>query len=138
MKKLLVGTFLSLVISASFAATAVKPGLGLKASKATSSKNQIVGVWTSVDRTAVIGPGTMTLSSNGKVTLAPDGFDPLEGTYKVQGQFLDITTDRGRASLIFKLDKNTLSVQYENGAVQNFTKKVPSANPKSHSLHSKS
>jgi hypothetical protein len=116
MKKLLACALMGLVLSTSaYAAPAAK-----------AVSKDVVGVWVSTERTTVVAPGTMTLSANGEMILAPEGFDPLKGTYKVQGQFLDLTTDRGRATLIYKIDKDTMFVEYENGSVQSFTKQ-PSA-----------
>ena len=76
-------------------------------------------------------PGAMTLTADGKAILAPDGFEPLKGTYAAQGQFIDLTMDRGRASLIYSIANGKLTVQYENGAIQTFTKQTPPVAPKS-------
>jgi hypothetical protein len=136
MKKLLVCTLMAFAMSAAVAAQAAKePSAANPATsvKATQAKTDVVGVWVSSERTAVVAPGVMTLTARGEITLAPEGFDPLKGTYKVQGRFIDITTDKGRAALIYSIKKDTMYVEYENGAVQNFTKKkldvTPSAPP---------
>lgn len=145
MKTILLCTLLTAVMSAAVAAPAPPPaaksvsasvptlGVGKTASSAKLSKaaKEVVGVWVSTERTAVVAPGTMTLTAEGHATLAPDGFEPLKGTYVAKGQFLDITMDRGRASLIYSIEKNKMSVQYENGAMQTFTKQTSSVTNKS-------
>jgi hypothetical protein len=139
MKKLFLCAVLGLALSPAFcavsttataAAPATRTAPAAKAEATLSperARKALVGVWVSTQRTAVVAPGTMTLSDKGKVTLAPEGFDPLQGTYKVQGRFIDIKTDHGAAALIYELNKDALSVQYENGAFQSFTRQTPAA-----------
>lgn len=121
MKKLLAGSLLSLALSSVTAAPTTGPA---SQSKVQSAAAAVVGVWRSDERTAQVSPGTLTLSANGRVSLAPDGFDPLVGTYVVQGRFLDIKTDRGMASIVYTLSPSGLMLEYENGSVQNFKKQV--------------
>jgi hypothetical protein len=102
-----------------------QPGKAAPAAKVPAAPATIVGAWRSDEHTAQVSPGTLTLTADGRVTLAPDGFDPLVGTYKVQNQFLDIKTGRGTATLIHTLTQNTLTLEYENGAVQNFKRLQP-------------
>jgi hypothetical protein len=137
MKKLFLCAVLGLALTPAFSAVpaiAAPPSARAQpmakapaASSPEQARKALVGVWVSTQRTAVVAPGTMTLTDSGKVTLAPEGFDALQGTYKVQGTFIDIKTDRGPASLIYQLAKDTLSVEYENGALQTFTRQNPSA-----------
>jgi uncharacterized membrane protein len=122
MKNLIIGSVVALALGSALAAPAsTTPASQPKAQSAASA---VVGVWRSDERTAQVSPGTLTLSANGRVSLAPDGFDPLVGTYKVQGRFLDITTDRGTVSIVYTLSPNGLMLEYENGSVQNFKKQV--------------
>ena len=129
MKKFLICAVLGLAVSSAQAVVTPAPKSAAPAAKTKQVQSgiDVIGVWVSHDRGTVVAPGTMTLTKDGKVTLAPEGFDPLHGTLKVEGQFLDITTDRGRATLIYRVTKNTMSVEYENGSVQNFTKQLPTA-----------
>jgi hypothetical protein len=120
MKKLLACALMGLALSTSaYAAPAAKDAPAVKAS---SANKELAGAWVSTERTSVVAPGTMTFTEKGDITLAPEGFDPLKGTYTVQGQFIDVTTDRGRATLIYKIEKDKMALEYENGSVQNFTK----------------
>lgn len=120
MKTFILGAALALAMAA--AQSAPTPTQAAVALKADPAKTSVVGVWRSDERTAQASPGTLTLTANGKVTLAPDGFDPLVGTYKVNGRFLDLKTDRGSATIIYTLSPNAMMLEYENGSVQNFKK----------------
>lgn len=122
MKKLLLCTLMSVVLSSAFAAPAPKTSPAVATAKGVKAAQDYIGVWVSTERTTVVAPGTMTLTSDGHVTLAPEGFDPLKGTYTVKGQFIDITMDRGRATLIYSINQNKMTVEYENGSIQSFTK----------------
>lgn len=129
MKKLLIIAMLGLSMSFGMAAAADGPTASKIAAKAPAKAQtrqaDLVGVWRSDERTPKVSPGTLTLTADARVTLAPDGFDPLVGTYKVQGLFLDLKTDRGTASIVFNLSPNALMLEYEDGSVQNFKKQQP-------------
>lgn len=127
MKTLLLGATLALAMTSAISAPANPQG-STQNSKAQAVPPTVTGVWRSDERNAQVSPGTLTLSADGKVTLAPDGFDPLVGTYKVKGRFLDIKTDRGQASIIYTLSANAMMLEYENGSVQNFKKQSPGRN----------
>lgn len=122
MKKLLLCTLMGFVLSSAFATPA--PKVVPTSAKSMKVAADYVGVWVSTERTTIVAPGTMTLTNDGHVTLAPEGFDPLKGTYTAKGQFLDFTMDRGRATLIYSINQNNMTVQYENGSVQKFTKQI--------------
>lgn len=85
----------------------------------------LVGAWRSDEHNDVIGAGTMQFTRDGKATLSPDGFDALKGTYVVAGPFIDITTKQGKASLAYKLKGSMLTIEYQEGQVQHFTRVVP-------------
>jgi hypothetical protein len=125
MKQLIITAFMGLVMSSTMAASTRAPVQSPAAAKALVGPSSVVGVWRSDERTAQVSPGTLTLTADGRVSLAPDGFDPLVGTYKVQGQFLDLKTARGSANLIHTISQDTMTLEYEDGAVQNFKKQQP-------------
>lgn len=105
MKKYLIAALLSLGLS----------GAALAA--------DISGVWESKESSATLSPGKMKFAKDGTAELAPEGFEPLKGTYKADKKFIDITiADKGKATLAYHLEGDKMTVQYENGTVQKFNK----------------
>ena len=93
------------------------------AAASTAFAADVTGVWVSKESSASLTPGTLTLTKDGKASLAPSGYEPLNGKYKADAKFIDIEIqDKGKASLAYVLKGNQLTVEYENGSVQHFTK----------------
>lgn len=101
------------------------------AAASTAFAADVTGVWVSKESSASLTPGTLTLTKDGRATLAPDGYEPLKGKYKADAKFIDIEIeDKGKASLAYTLKGTQMRVQYENGSVQNFTKSDTPASKK--------
>ena len=99
--------------------------LSLSVSNAISAASDLVGSWESHERTNVLSPGVMIFESTGSATLAPEGFEAMTGSFTSDNKFIDITIPgQGKAALAYSLKKNTLRIEYENGSVQNFIKKI--------------
>jgi hypothetical protein len=94
---------------------------------ATPFNSKLVGTWRSDDVSGGASVGALLLESSGKITLSPDGFDPLTGTWELDGPFIRVTVpNRGVALLSYTLTEKgkRLNIRYENGTFQFFTKQT--------------
>jgi hypothetical protein len=83
------------------------------------------GTWRSSDTTGGAAPGTLILGAKGKLTMQPDGFEALLGTWKKDGALLVFTIEgKGEAVVAYVVKADTLALQYSNGLRQAFQRKV--------------
>lgn len=110
-----------------FRAAALAGWLSLMAGAAFAGGPSLSGQWRSEDTAGGATKGTMMLLADGTARLQPDGFDALEGHWKAEGPFLNITVpNQGSVYISYTLSKDgkTLKVQYEDGRRQTFSKKT--------------
>lgn len=96
--------------------------LGLAATHA-SANPALVGFWTSSNAKGGALAGTLDLAADGAVTLAPQGQPVLQGKWTATAKELSFEVDPyGTSKMRYRLAKKGLTLIYENGVEQSFTK----------------
>jgi len=83
----------------------------------------VEGVWRSDDTSGGADKGQMTLSTDGRAQLAPDGFNALEGHYTVDASTLTLDMgEQGSALVHYVLTDSprSLRLTYSDGRTQLF------------------
>lgn len=121
-------TFLTLCAAlAGTAAHAAPPAAKPAAKHAAASPAALTGNWKSINADGNALPGTIELRADGHAVLAPQGQPRLEGTWRTKGA--DLMLDMppyGVAQMQYAVNAKGLTLTYENGVKQRFTKDTAS------------
>lgn len=79
----------------------------------------LVGTWHSEGADRALS-GDIVFTADGHARLAPTGFTPLEGTWKVNKDQLTLTMPPGTSVMKWSVRHGKLSLTYDNGATQTF------------------
>jgi len=94
----------------------------------------LVGTWQA--KTAENGAlkGTLTFEKSGTVAMHPEGFPAAEGTWEVSDAKKRVLTltlkEVGSSDMTYGVNKDELTLTYDNGNKQLFTRKAPLAKSK--------
>lgn len=91
------------------------------------AERALVGRWDTDSRSASSGntPGTLELYPDGRLRLAPTGFEPAQGLWRARTQSgeLDLTVPGiGTASMRYTRSGRTLVLHYADGSTQTFVR----------------
>ena len=88
---------------------------------AASPASPVVGTWHSAGGAPQALSGVITLKANGDARLAPEGFAPLDGTWKAdKGQLTLTMPPHGTSVMGYSVEHGQLTLTYDNGAKQTF------------------
>jgi hypothetical protein len=83
----------------------------------------LVGVWQSTDAKPPIVPGVIELHADGTARLAPQGQPAQAGNWTASKTTLTLTLPAiGHAELKYLLKDASLTLTYQNGSMQHFSK----------------
>lgn len=94
-----------------------------------ATASPLVGTWASKTSERGALPGYILFEKDGRVILHPAGFDPAPGRWvalATKPPALKITLDGiGETKVQYSLKKGVLTLVYDNGNTQSFTKSTP-------------
>lgn len=100
-------------------------GLALSLAATLAQAGGLEGTWRSNDTTGGAAPGTLVLGTKSKLTMQPDGFEAMTGTWKKDGALLVFAIPgKGEAVVAYLVKADTLALQYSDGLRQSFHRKV--------------
>lgn len=83
---------------------------------------KLVGTWKATAGSEKALSGVLELNKDGSAKLAPEGYDPLKGTWKATGPgaLTLVMPPHGSSEMEYVLSKDKLTLKYNNGASQDF------------------
>lgn len=127
-KSLITGALLSTLLLGACATVGLKSGQtsGNGQQEASDNVHRLTGTWLAIDKNGDLRAGTIAFEPNGVVIIAPNGSQPLIGSWKASAhQILISLAHNGLSTLTYRFSPRkpvVLTITFKNGTYKNFAR----------------